>query len=206
MVLSSGRGSGSLATRFRLCWDGEYLHLIFHCQDPEVVATMTERDQPLYDEEVVELFIAPGDDPHRYFEFELSPRNVVFDAQVDNPSGRSTMRVDVGWDCQGLQTAVSVVDDHWTAAMAIPLTELTKWCGSAAEADEADRRPRRATAGRAVVAGESWWVNLYRIERRPQEEYYAWAPTFREPADFHCPEWFGHLIFADEDHLPKPQG
>ncbi len=167
-----------MATRFRLCWDGDYLYLIFRCEDPEVVATMTERDQPLYDEEVVELFIAPGDDPHRYFEFELSPNNVVFDAKVANPSGRTSMHVDVGWDCQGLKTAVDLADDYWTAEMSIPLAELT--------------------GGRAVMAGESWWVNLYRIERRPQEEYYAWASTFREPADFHCPECFGHLVFARE--------
>lgn len=203
LALASGRGQGGLSTRFRLCWDGDYMYLIFRCEDPQVLATMTERDQPLYDEEVVELFIAPGDDPRRYFEFELSPRNVVFDAKVDNPSGRASMHVDVGWDCPGLKTAVDLADDCWTAEMAIPLVELTEWCGRAAEADEADRRPWRATAGRAVADGESWWINLYRIERQPREEYYAWAPTFREPADFHCPECFGHLIFAHEDAV-KP--
>ncbi|MGE5652823.1 MAG: cupin domain-containing protein [Bacillota bacterium] len=204
LALSSGHGQGSLATHFRLCWDGDYLYLIFRCQDPRVAATFTERDQPLYEEEVVELFIAPGDDPHRYFEFELSPKGVVFDARVDNPSGRASMHVDPSWDCQGLKTAVSVADDHWTAEMAIPLAELTKWCGSAAKADEADRRPWRSTAGRAVADQESWWINLYRIERQPQEEYYAWSPTFREPADFHCPECFGHLILAREE-AEKPE-
>ena len=42
---------------------------------------MTNRDDPLYNEEVVEAFVAP-EDTHHYYEFNLSPRNVVFDSEI----------------------------------------------------------------------------------------------------------------------------
>jgi hypothetical protein len=55
-----------------------------------------------------------------------------------------------------------------------------------------------AALGRTMpIPGETWRANFYRIDRSPQgDEYSAWQPTMRQPADFHVPEAFGRLRFA----------
>ena len=69
----------------RLCYDDKALYVHFECDDPDIWATMTERDEPIYDEEVAEIFLAPGEgDPTHYFEFEINPNGVLFDAKIVN--------------------------------------------------------------------------------------------------------------------------
>src|SRR4029079_17813390 len=85
------------------------LYFSFACKDEDVWGNFENRDDPLYDEEVVEFFLCPTGDLRHYFEFEISPLNVVFDAKVFSPDGdRRTMLVDREWDALGLRTAVRV--------------------------------------------------------------------------------------------------
>ena len=86
--LNDGLRKPTDRTEFRALWDGTYLHLSFVCSDPELVATMTKRDSPLYAEDCVECFLSTGGDIRRYFEFELSPKNVQMDASVFPTRGR----------------------------------------------------------------------------------------------------------------------
>jgi hypothetical protein len=56
-----------------------------------------------------------------------------------------------------------------------------------------------AGLGRATpVAGETLRANLFRIDRHPEhgDEYSAWQPTRKDPADFHVAAAFGTLRFA----------
>jgi hypothetical protein len=167
------------STRARLATDGEHLYARFACRDPDPWGTYRERDDPLYEQEVVELFLAPGEaTPTRYAEFEVSPRGVIFDAWVDNPTGeREHMVVDPGWDCPGLACRAGRLEDGegWWAVMTIPLAPLVP-------------------AGTPLPA--TWRANLYRIERprgagSDEPEFSAWSPTYRQPADFHVPGRFG---------------
>ncbi len=163
----------------RVCQDEEALHVRFDCEDRDAWGTFRKRDEPLWQEEVVEVFLAPGeDDPVRYAEFEVSPLGVVFDAWVHNPTSiRKDMTADVAWDCPGLRWAAGRGDhlEDWWAELAIP------WQGVATE------RPRL------------WRANFYRIDR-PRDggyivdtEFSAWSPTLARPADFHKPGRFGVL-------------
>ncbi len=45
--------------------------------------------------------------------------------------------------------------------------------------------------------GETWRVNFFRIDRHPEkgDEYSAWQPTMKNPADFHVPAAFGTIRF-----------
>lgn len=73
-----------LETRFRACWTADALHVRFDCEDDHVVATMDRRDDPIYEEDVVEVFLDPMGTGKVYYEFELSPRGVEFDALIHN--------------------------------------------------------------------------------------------------------------------------
>ncbi|HSM14186.1 MAG TPA: carbohydrate-binding family 9-like protein [Thermoanaerobaculia bacterium] len=170
-------GLPRLTTRATLLDDGERLTVRFECEDPEPSATLTARDAPLWQEEVVEVFVAPGHQPpRRYFELELNPLGAVFDAVVDSPRGeRDGMQVETAWTCAGLETSVELDPGAglWHATLAIP------W---------------RALA-RAVPAPADWRLNLCRIDRPSgaPAEFSAWSPTFRDPADFHRPDRFGFV-------------
>jgi carbonic anhydrase/acetyltransferase-like protein (isoleucine patch superfamily) len=187
-MLSSGSGAPKFPTEARLCWDETHLYVSFSCQDSDIWGTYTKRDEPLYDEEVVELFLCPSANLAHYFEFEVSPRNTVFDAKVFSPAGdRRMMVVDREWDAAGMRTAVRVSgtldrrDDHdigWIVEMAIPFKSL----GLAGPP-----KPR-----------EEWRMNLYRIERGEVTEFSAWSPTLKSPPDFHVPTRFGTLVFVEE--------
>jgi carbonic anhydrase/acetyltransferase-like protein (isoleucine patch superfamily) len=187
-MLSSGSGAPKFPTEARLCWDETHLYVSFSCQDSDIWGTYLKRDEPLYDEEVVELFLCPSANLAHYFEFEVSPRNTVFDAKVFSPAGdRRMMVVDREWDAAGMRTAVRVSgtldrrDDHdigWIVEMAIPFKSL-------------------GLAG-PPKPNEQWRMNLYRIERGEVTEFSAWSPTLKSPPDFHVPSRFGTLVFVDE--------
>jgi carbonic anhydrase/acetyltransferase-like protein (isoleucine patch superfamily) len=187
-VLADGSGAPRFPTEARLCWDETHLYVAFSCQDSDIWGTYSQRDDPLFDEEVVEIFLCPSGNLQHYFEFEVSPLNTVFDAKVFSPEGdRRTMLVDREWNAAGLRTAVRVAgtlskrDDHdlgWITELAIPFADL-------------------GLSG-PPAPNEQWRMNLYRIERGEVEEFSAWSPTLKSPPDFHVPARFGTLLFVEE--------
>ncbi len=181
LVLTQTGDPASKETIVRMCWDDGYLYISYACEDQDVWSTYTERDDPIFNEEVCEAFLCPHGDLSNYFEINVSPRNVVFDSTIFIP-GHPTGRSDAGWNCEGLRTAVRVdgtldcrtdIDRAWYAQMAIPFVAV----------------------GRATPQpGEQWRANFYRIERTPLE-FQAWSPTYVDPPSFHVPARFGTIVF-----------
>ena len=175
-VLADGRRPPRWPTRVELSWDESRLRVSFDCSDDDAWGTFTQRDSPLWQQEVVELFLAAGEaEPTHYFEFEISPGGVLFDARVANPHGdRIGMTVDAEWNCPGIEwgAAPTGVQADWRAELAIP------WRGLGLQAAPAALR-----------------ANFYRIERprAGEPEFSCWSPTFTSPADFHRPGRFGVL-------------
>lgn len=165
-----------LPTRSALYHDGESLIALFLGDDDGVTATHLEHDAPLYEEDVVEIFLAPsGLTP--YFEIEVNPLGTTFDARIDSPDGvRATMRVDLAWTCVALFAGVRRTPRSFDVVMRIPFASL----GAA---------PPRA--------GAAWRANLFRIDRHPAcgSELSAWQPTLKQPADFHVAAAFGKIVF-----------
>ncbi|HTE16945.1 MAG TPA: carbohydrate-binding family 9-like protein, partial [Armatimonadota bacterium] len=173
-------------TEVKACWDDTFLYLSYSCKETDIWGNFESRDDPLYDEEVVEAFLCPTGDLRHYFEFEVSPLNILFDARVFSPEGdRRMMLVDRQWDAPGIRTAVRVSgilnDRHspdigWIAEVALPFSDL-------------------GLQG-PPAPGTVWRANFYRIERGPITEFTAWSPTYADPADFHVPACFGELVFV----------
>ena len=165
-----------LTTALRLGTRNGALCVRFDGRDDGVVATHTRRDAPLWEEDVFEVFLAPGEEPAwAYYELEVNPLGTLFDARVASPDlRRATMRVDSSWTCPGFAARVTRGPGRWSACLRIPLAEL----GS-------ERLPRE------------WRANFYRIDRGAVDEFSAWSPTFADPPDFHVPERFGILRFEN---------
>ena len=163
-----------LATAVRLGVRGGALLVRFDGRDRGVVATLTGRDDPLWKEDVFEVFLTPRDPPTVYYEFEVNPLGALFDARIQSPDGRrQTMKADVSWNCPGFSARVRRRKDRWSAVLTIPLAPL---------------------GGEETAA---WRANFYRIDRGDPDEYSAWSPTGADPPDFHLPERFGYLTLPD---------
>jgi hypothetical protein len=186
--LADGSGEPQLPTELRLCWDESNLYLGFVCIDTDIWGTYRKRDDPVWEEEVVEAFVSSGGDVTRYFESNFSPHNVVFDARIEIPESgdRRFMKADVSWNCEGLRSAVRVagtlddrtdIDDRWTVEVALPFSQIGR----------EGRKPRD---------GERWRANFYRIDRAGDGEFSCWSPTLQH--NFHVPARFGHLVFSEE--------
>jgi hypothetical protein len=165
-----------LATTVAVYADSACLNILFHAQDDAVVARYWKHDQPLYEEDVVEVFLAPSQ-LTRYFEIEVNPLGTTFDARIDSPDGiRATMKTDLTWDCHGLFAAIRKVPGAIDTMVRIPFASIDS------------RSPER---------GQEWRANFFRIDRSPSrgDEFSAWQPTLKNPPDFHVPEAFGRLVF-----------
>lgn len=188
-MLHDGSAAADFETEAKLCWDDKHLYVAFSCVDNDIWGTYTKRDDPTYEQEVVEIFINPSADLVNYFELEVSPRNVIWDGKVHNPDNDpKTAKYDPGWNCDGLLTGVRVVgtlddrsdlDQLWSVEMAIPFASIVE---------------------QPPANGEEWRGNLYRIDRGEKDEYYCWSPTQRpgQPPAFHLPSRFGRLVFSTQ--------
>lgn len=167
----------------QVAYDDRYLYVAFSCKDQDIHSSFTQRDEHLWKEEAVEFFIDTDKEPNNYLEFEVSPRNVLYDSYIVDPKNidvPATSKLDLA----DIQTAVHVEgtvnqrkdqDQRWTVEMAIPFAEMVE-----------DFTP-------AMLKDASWKVNFYRINRdKSPLEYMAWSPT---QGSFHQPDKFGTLIF-----------
>jgi hypothetical protein len=162
-----------LVTEVRACWTPQSLWVRFECEDDHIVATMERRDDPIYQEDVVEVFIDTVGTGNVYYEFEVSPRNVVFDALVHNDLAGSKV-VDTSWDAAGLVTRLSAESaGSRVYEIQIPFEDLAN----------------------TPDMGTVWRWNLYRIDDDVQgkRHYWAWSPT--GAVDYHIPQKFGTLVF-----------
>ena len=173
-------------TRFRACWDPEALHVRYDAIDDAPWHTMTKRDEHIWEEEVVELFLDADGSGRNYAELEINPVNVVCDLRVESPW--PSLKSLTEWDWAGMATAVvPLKDTHgtaegWTAVARLP------WASLATLSDSTARRVPPAQ-------GQTWQFNVFRIKRpggpsQPNEGavFAAWSrpsgPSFHDPAAF----------------------
>jgi hypothetical protein len=163
-------GAPRLRTAVRVALRNGVLLVRFDGRDDGAVATLTRRDDPLWTEDVYEVFLSPADPPALYFEFEVNPLGTLFDARVESPElVRKTMRADPTWNIRGLSAKSRVRPGRWSAVLKIPLAEL---------------------AGGGPFP-QRWRANFFRVDRGSPDEFSAWSPTFSDPADFHAAARFG---------------
>ena len=162
-------------TEVRLLWTAEILFLRFRARYRTITvfadAQANGRRDQLWDRDVAEAFLQPDrSTPRQYKEFEVSPNGFWIDLDIA-PGEKHDLR-------SGLKRRV-VLDESqkvWIAELALPMKCLV-----------AKFDPTAA-----------WGVNFYRVEGAEEPRFYsAWKPTGTPVPNFHVPEAFGELIFAD---------
>jgi hypothetical protein len=179
-------------TRFQACWDEEALHVRFDAVDSAPWFTMRTRDEHLWEEEVVEIFLDTDGSGLNYAELEINPGNVVCDLRVEHPA--PAVKSLTEWDWAGLQSAVRPLQDPhgaregWTALARLPWDGLRSLSGAAAA-----RVPPKI--------GDTWRFNVFRIKRpggpgRPEDGAIFSAWSVPEGPSFHVPSAFRPLRFG----------
>lgn len=188
ITLDSGKAA-HLSTQAKFLWDDKYLYIGFICEDPDIEATITERDAELWNEEVVEVFCDPDGDGLNYFELQVNPLNTVLDLLMNKPysaGGRSNF----SWNLKNLKSAVwlngtlnnpSDVDTQWTCEIAIPFNELAFMA---------------PTMNFPPHDGDSWRILVARYHYNPDGSCEKSSWTKLNSYTFHIPSKFGRIIFS----------
>jgi hypothetical protein len=152
----------------------------FLSEDRNISTPFTKDDEPLYTSNVVEIFLNPSGDLKRYFEIELSPANVLFDASF---TGRR-QGMELGWSSRALHgvhldgtlNEPRDVDRGWTAELFVPFASLD------------GARPQR---------GATWRFNLFRLLQGPGQPGEGQAYSAPLVGDFHAVQRFAYLKFVE---------
>ncbi len=170
-------------TRVWMAWDSDHLFVAGQLPDPDVWGTHTQRDEPLWEQEVFEVFLAADGSARRYLELQVSPRNVVFDARFER-----YRQGDPAWNSR-MHTGVVVTgdvdnrkdrDDGWTVEMAIPWSDICDNTGVTCP-------PR---------AGLTLRMNVFRFERPAKGPPVALALSPTRKPDFHAWQNAAKVVLA----------
>ena len=108
------------ATRARLVWDRDALYFAAEMTDPEIRSFGTRQNDYLWNGDVFELFFKPSRERSEYFEFQVNPGSVRFEAaflERNKPVVPFDARKSLGMSAVAVATA-----QGWTVEGRIPWT------------------------------------------------------------------------------------
>ncbi len=193
-------------TRVKMLWDDKYLYIGAEIQEPNLWATIRERDAVIFKDNDFEVFIDPNGSTQPYYETEINALGTVWDLLLREPYRDIDTAAVNAWDIKGLKVGVGLhgtlndpsdVDSGWTAEIAFPWEVLGE-C---------------AYAGAPPKDGEQWRINFSRVEwklkaekgsyvkeidpatsRTYPEFNWVWSP--QGLIDMHYPEMWGFVQFS----------
>jgi len=194
-------------TRVKMLWDEGYFYVAALMEEPDVWASLTQRDAVIYHDNDFEVFIDPDGDNHLYYELEINALGTVWDLLLVKPYRDGGPALNA-WDIQGLLTGVHIqgslndptdTDGGWSVEIAFPWEVL----------GQGANRPT------PPAAGDSWRVNFSRVEwqtevvgnryakvmdpatdRPVPENNWVWSP--QGLVNMHYPEMWGSVTFVSD--------
>jgi len=180
----TGQPGDDLLTDVRVLWDEEAIYFGLSMHDTDITATATERDDELWHEDSVEIFLDPLGDGRDYVQIIVNPLATVFDAVFTSQRDRDTV-AGSATDFEGLEVARSItgslndpsaVDSRWTVEARLPWAALPGF----------DDVPHNGTTISANFARHDF----------PGGTTLAWSPV--TGADLHRTANFGEIHFVDQ--------
>jgi len=212
-----------LDTRAAVMWDDQNLYLAYWIEEPDVRATLTQRDAPIYEDNDVELFIAGQDG---YYEFEINSFGTIYEvlffwldvyekkgyhqkaefrrdapgAKVFNGVGYKHPRGNRmgfwNWDMPHLKSAVHVdgtINNNKDNDIGWTVEIAIPWASLKILAD-ADRRAL------PPMQGDVWRMDFSRfnVKKGSANDSGGWAWSSHRVWDSHVPECFTYIEFSEK--------
>ncbi len=173
------------------CYDDEHLYVAFRCvtrAPGRLVTKVTEHDGPAWRDDSAEIFFNPSHDHARYYEYIVTPKEVVFDSKWFREGG-AVARAErseappggvwqTDWHYFG-EWKCAVEKDAWTAEIALELRSY----------EERDLRGN-PTGYMPLPTGDVAGI-LFSRNDRVLGEGMSWADCIRS---FHEVHQYGHLV------------
>ena len=213
----SGRPTPRYRTRVMMCYCDRYLYLFAQMEEPDVCATLTEKNVVIFQDNDFEVFIDPDGDNTNYHEYEVNALGTIWELTLPQPyrTGAQPINPD---NIHGLISKVKVCGElnspnsksnGWTVELAIPFAGMSKYIDPAF-ANHSHRHTRSTAPGH----GEHWRINFSRVQWRwkvvdgqyvkdppdQAEDNWVWSP--QGVIDMHRPATWGYLQFSE---LPPGQ-
>lgn len=179
-------------THAKVLYDESVLYVMFHVKDRYVRATREDLNARVCNDACVEFFFEPKPGAG-YFNFEMNCLGTLYASYVEDPARTP----------EGLAKATKLFNRHaemmqvyhsvpevvfperqepltWLVEYSIPLVVLEEFAGALGD-----------------PAGQTWRGNFYKCAEDNSHPHWAsWAPI-GEPLNFHVPEYFAALRFAE---------
>lgn len=193
-------------TRVKMLWDDKYLYVGAELQEPNLWATLRERDTVIFRDNDFEVFIDPNGSTQPYYETEINALGTVWDLLLRAPYRDIGDAAINAFDMKGLKVGIGLhgtldnpsdVDTGWTVEVAFPWSVLGEG----------------ALAGAPPAPGSQWRINFSRVEWHLQvqngiylkgtdpktgktlpEDNWVWSP--QGLINMHYPEMWGFLQFS----------
>jgi hypothetical protein len=173
-IKTDASGPALQSTIVGVCKSETHLNFTFVAVDNNIESKFTHCNEPLYEQDVVEVFIAPGHEKEvlkDYLEFEVSPHGALFASHIHNPNGvcKGISGKLIDCDTSGIHYGAKLISSGFSAVLNIPLKMIF---GSAPP--------------KGLVR-----TNFFRIDRvknQTHQEFSCWSTTHTNPPCFHVPK------------------
>ncbi len=186
-------------TRVKMAWDDKYMYFFAEMEEPNIWATLTERDAVIFYDNDFEIFIDPDGDRLNYYELEFNAFGTLWDLLLTRPYKDNGQAVDA-WDVRDIKYAVDLKgtmndpsdkDEGWSMEIALPWSVLEE-CAS-------HNGPPNLE--------EKWKVNFSRVEwetdiidgryvKKPDIPEHNWVWSPQGEIAMHIPERWGIVKFT----------
>lgn len=159
------------STVFKLANNDSNLFIKIVCEEKninEIESSYKLLDGKLWEDNSVEIFLAPNETGSRYFQIIINNLNTIFDGS--NISGKYTS----SWNCDGMRSFIQTNKASWEVLLAIPFKSLQ------------EKRPSTS---------DIWRMNICRNRKTSTtSELSSWSKPIR---GFHNSAGYGLLSFGD---------
>lgn len=197
-------------TRAKMLWDEKYFYIASELEEPNLWATLKQRDTVIFYDNDFEIFIDPDGDTYNYYELEINAFKTAWDLLLTKPyrDANGKQVAFNSWDINGLKVGVELIgtinnpndiDNGWTCEIAIPWSALKE----------------NYTNKIQPKPGEQWRINFSRVEWKLKvingryekeinpvtgksypEDNWVWSP--QGLIAMHYPEMWGYVQFSDK--------
>lgn len=193
-------------TQVKMLWDDTYFYFFAKMDEPNIWATLENRDDIIYNDDGIEIFIDPDGDSHNYYELEWNAYNTLWDLILLRP-----YRVDrdpkmlFEWNIKDVKSAVHIegtindnsdVDKYWTIEVAIPWFALREFAPTKTVPNDGDHwRVNFSRVDWTVdKEGQTYKKRLSGDGKKLPQSNWVWSPTGF--VNMHMPEMWGFVQFS----------